>query len=68
MAKWWATAIALFSSLLKNEGHEVRIFDTTYYQTDNIDSDGSKMKNLNVVPYSLESRGITVKDTLWQFG
>ena len=27
-------AIALFSSLLKNEGHEVEIFDTTYYNLD----------------------------------
>ena len=24
-------AIALFSALLKKEGHQVKIFDTTYY-------------------------------------
>jgi len=36
-------AIALFSALLKREGHKVEIFDTTYYKTDQtFDSDGSK--------------------------
>ena len=42
-------AIALFSSLLKQRGHKTEIFDTTYYSMDHgIDSDGSKMENLNV--------------------
>ena len=27
-------AIATFSAILKNEGHEVQVFDTTYYSTD----------------------------------
>ena len=37
-------AIALFSALLKERGHKVEIFDSTYYQTDyGIDSDGTKM-------------------------
>ena len=27
-------AIALFSSMLKNEGHQVEIFDTTYHAVD----------------------------------
>ena len=27
-------AIALFSAILKKEGHQVQIFDTTYYQID----------------------------------
>ena len=26
------TAIAIFSSLLKQEGHECRVFDTTYWE------------------------------------
>ena len=29
-------AIAMFSSILKKEGHQVRIFDTTYYSIDNM--------------------------------
>ena len=40
-------AIALFSSLLKNEGHKVEIFDTTYYNLDMEDSDGSKVEKLH---------------------
>ena len=60
-------AIALFSSLLKNEGHEVEIFDTTYYNLDyGIDSDGSKVDKLNVVPYSMEEKGIKRKETNWK--
>ena len=60
-------AIALFSSLLKNEGHEVQIFDTTYYNLDyGIDSDGSKVEKLNVVPYSMEEKGIKKKETNWK--
>ena len=41
-------AIALFSAILKKKGHEVKIFDTTYYSIDyGIDSDGSKMERLS---------------------
>ena len=55
-------AIALFSALLKKEGHQVKIFDTTYYTLDyGIDSDGSKVDKLSVVPYNLEEKGIKVK-------
>ena len=44
-------AIATFSAILKNEGHEVQVFDTTYYSTDHgNNSDGTKEVGLNVVP------------------
>lgn len=60
-------AIALFSSILKKEGHQVRVFDTTYYQTDHgIDSDGTKVDRLNVVPFKMSDRGISLKSTRWQ--
>jgi len=60
-------AIALFSSLLKKEGHQVEIFDTTYHSMDQgIDSDGSKMDKLQVVPYDMSKRGIRLKDTSWK--
>ncbi len=59
-------AIALFSALLKREGHEVDIFDATYYSTDyGNDSDGSKADNLNVVPYDDNEIGIRKKETYW---
>ena len=38
-------AIAMFSAILKKEGHKVQVFDTTYYSMDyGIDSDGSKLE------------------------
>jgi hypothetical protein len=60
-------AIALFSALLKREGHGIEVFDTTYYQTDyGIDSDGTKMEFLNVVPYDMDGRGIRLRTTDWR--
>ena len=60
-------AMALFSSILKKEGHKVEIFDSTYYAVDfGIDSDGSQMDKLAVVPFNMEDRGIRVKDTSWK--
>ena len=60
-------AIALFAALLKKEGHRCQIFDTTYYNLDHgIDSDGSKMERLNVVPYKMEEKGIKQKTSDWK--
>ena len=52
-------AVALFSALLKKEGHKVDLFDATYYQTNfGVDSDGSKVDRLNVVPFDPGKNGI----------
>jgi anaerobic magnesium-protoporphyrin IX monomethyl ester cyclase len=60
-------AIALFASILKKQGHQVEIFDTTYYSIDyGVDSDGSKVERLNVVPYSMEKKGIQRKTSSWK--
>ena len=62
-------AIALFSAILKNEGHKVQIFDTTYYKTDQtFDSDGSKEERLNVVPFKdqMKKKKLEVKNTDWR--
>ena len=49
-------AIALFNALLKQHGHNVRLFDATYYSMDyGVDSDGSKADNLNVASSSYNS-------------
>ena len=59
--------IALFSAILKKEGHQVEIFDTTYYQIDyGIDSDGSQVDKLSVVPFDMGSRGIRLKTSVWK--
>jgi len=60
-------AISLFSALLKQQGHKIEVFDATYYQTDyGIDSDGTKMEFLNVVPYDMDGRGIKLRTTNWR--
>ena len=57
-------AVALFSALLKKEGHKSEIFDLTYYSVDyGVDSDGSKMERLNVMPFDMGSRGIRLKNS-----
>jgi anaerobic magnesium-protoporphyrin IX monomethyl ester cyclase len=60
-------AIAGFSALLKKHGHEISIFDTTYYAIDyGIDADGTKMERLNVVPYDMGEKGIRLKTSDWK--
>ena len=60
-------AIAFLSALLKNEGHEVELFDSTYYDLSyGVDSEGLKAEHLNVVPFDLGSRGIRMKTSNWR--
>ena len=60
-------AVALFSALLKQRGHQVGLFDATYYQTDyGVDSDGTKANHLNVVPYNSSERGIQMRTSDWR--
>lgn len=60
-------AIALFTALLRQHGHEVDLFDSTYYSTDyGIDSDGSKAIHLNVLPFDMGERGIRLRTTDWR--
>ena len=60
-------AIALFSALLKREGHRVDLFDSTYYQTNfGVDSDGSKIDRLNVVPFDPDKNGIEMREGDWK--
>jgi len=46
-------ALGLFTSILKSEGHEVKLFDTSVYKGlyDSIDTDKKKSDNLNARPY-----------------
>ena len=62
-------AIATFSAILKQEGHKVQVFDTTYYSTDHgNNSDGTKEEGLNVVPFSsqMKARGLVPKKSQWE--
>jgi len=59
--------IALFSSLLKKEGHKVEVFDSTYYSTGHgVNSDAVKAEILSVVPYDMKGKGLQLKTTAWQ--
>ncbi|PIR89053.1 MAG: radical SAM protein [Candidatus Harrisonbacteria bacterium CG10_big_fil_rev_8_21_14_0_10_40_38] len=54
-------ALALFSSILKREGFEVDLFDTTFYKDDrDTDIDKEKAKNFIVRPYKLD---LPIKDS-----
>ena len=56
-------AIAVFSQILKNNGFEVALFDTTYYKIGNdFDSDKEKEKYLAVRPFDM-TEGVTLKAT-----
>ena len=58
-------AIALLSAVVKEEGHSVQLFDTTYYHEDAFgsDSDGTKVERLNVMPFDNK---LEMKETDWR--
>ena len=59
--------IAFLSGLIKREGHEVELFDSTYYDVSyGVDSEGIKAQQLNVVPFDMGSKGIRMKTTNWK--
>ena len=62
--------VALLSACLKREGHDVKLFDTTYYDSveiggnvDKSDSDNSKTDRLMARPYEMPKHVVTVKYT-----
>jgi len=56
-------AIAIFSKILKDDGFEVALFDTTYYKIGNdFDSDKEKEKHLAVRPFDMTDK-VTLKNT-----
>ena len=60
-------AIALFSAILRQHGHQVALFDATYYSIDyGVNSDGTKAERLNVVPFETDALGIKMRKTDWR--
>ena len=58
---------AEISAILKQHGHQVALFDATYYSVDyGVNSDGTKAERLNVVPFETGSLGIKMRDTDWR--
>lgn len=59
-------AIAIFSALLKNAGHECQLFDTTYWEVPSeglVDSEEFKAKHLHVRPYLKAPVDVSLKTT-----
>src|SRR3989338_1580121 len=58
-------AIAILSALLKRHGHQVELFDTTYWRIpgeEDFDSDKTKEKNLQVRPFDFAEK-VTLHET-----
>jgi len=56
-------SMGVFTALLKENGFEVDLFDTTLYQDpDNIGSDQAKEENLQARPFDYGERGVTLKE------
>jgi anaerobic magnesium-protoporphyrin IX monomethyl ester cyclase len=55
-------AIGILSALLKNDGHDCRLFDTTYWNVPEagIDSEAHKEKHLHVKPYEKNPHEVTL--------
>jgi len=55
--------VSLLSACLKKEGHETKLFDTTFYQTRKKTGDEARVETLQVKPTNLSEFGIHKKNT-----
>jgi len=55
--------ISLLSSYLKHNDHRVKLFDTTFYHTENKSVDERRVERLQVKPTNPESVGVVFKKT-----
>jgi len=53
--------IALLASCIKKEGHDVKVFDTTLYQTTEITNDELRVERMQVRPFDMKKRGVETK-------
>ncbi len=51
-------AIGIMAAILKERRIEVDVFDSTFYETETINSDLAKLEHLQVKPFSFQERGI----------
>jgi len=59
-------AMAIFSALLKQDKHEVKLFDTTYWNNPDeklIDTETYKEEHLHVRPYEKHHKSVTLHNT-----
>jgi radical SAM superfamily enzyme YgiQ (UPF0313 family) len=55
--------VSLLSACLKKEGHETKLFDTTFYQTREKTGDEARVETLQVKSTNLKKFGVRKKDT-----
>ena len=55
------SSISILSSVLKEEGFAVDLFDTTFYKTQDTSANEQKVKLLQVKPFDFGERGIRLK-------
>ncbi|MBM3251881.1 MAG: B12-binding domain-containing radical SAM protein [Candidatus Omnitrophica bacterium] len=60
-------AISILSALLKQNGYDVDIFDTTFYKTEEIASDEYRVKNLQIAKFTLGPEFRNLKDKKQMF-
>ncbi len=54
--------IALLSACLKEEGHEVKLFDATLYRTAEKSNDEMRVERMQVRNFDLKSQGVTLRE------
>lgn len=55
--------IAILSACLKEHDHEVKLFDTTLYRTEEISNDEKRIKRFQVKPFKIINGPLKLKDT-----
>lgn len=48
-------AIGLFTSLLRKQGYQLKLFETTHYESDEVSSAENRVEMLNVRPFNVEA-------------
>lgn len=55
--------IAILSACLKKAGIDVRLFDTTFYRTEEKSVDDIRVEHMQLRPFNLRGKGVDYKDT-----
>lgn len=61
-------AFSIFSAILKHNGYDIDIFDTTFYKTEEVTSDENRVENLQLAKFNLgeEFRKLKNKEQMFE--
>lgn len=54
--------LSILSAVLKDKGVDVKVFDTTYYRTEDVSTDQARIETLQVRSFDLSKYGVRLKD------